>query len=101
MSLELQAREKIYARVSQLVKRKHFDPGMNGADWDALASARRDEVLRSATDDEFERKMQELLNELKTSHTGFRHAKSPNVPGRLAISRPPPRFTHYRDPQRN
>lgn len=86
MNLELQAREKIYARVSELVKRKHFDPGMNGADWDALASARRDEVLRSSTDDEFEKKMQELLNELKTSHTGFRHAKSPNVPGRHAIS---------------
>jgi C-terminal processing protease CtpA/Prc len=30
--------------------------------------------------------MQELLNELKTSHTGFRHAKSANVPGRHAIS---------------
>ena len=86
MSLELQAREKIYARVSELVKRKHFDPGMNGADWNALASARRDTVLQSGTDDEFETKMQELLNELKTSHTGFRHAKSPNVPGRHAIS---------------
>ena len=46
MSLELQAREKIYARVSELVKRKHFDPGMNGADWNALASARRDTVLQ-------------------------------------------------------
>ncbi|MGC2365447.1 MAG: S41 family peptidase [Candidatus Sulfotelmatobacter sp.] len=86
MSLELQAREKIYARVSELVKRKHFDPGMNGADWNALALARRDTVLQSGTDDEFERKMQELLNELKTSHTGFRHAKSANVPGRHAIS---------------
>jgi hypothetical protein len=30
--------------------------------------------------------MQELLNELKTSHTGFRHAKSPNVPSRHAIN---------------
>jgi carboxyl-terminal processing protease len=86
MSLDLQAREKIYARVSELVKRKHFDPGMNGADWNALASARRDTVLQSGTDDEFERKMQELLNELKTSHTGFRHAKSANIPGRHAIS---------------
>ena len=48
MSLEPQAREKIYARVSELVKRKHFDPGMNGADWTALASARRDQVLQSS-----------------------------------------------------
>lgn len=86
MSLELQAREKIYTRVSDLVRRKHFDPAMNGADWNALASARRDQILRSVSDEEFETKMQELLNELKTSHTGFRHAKSPNVPGRHAIS---------------
>jgi carboxyl-terminal processing protease len=86
MSLELSARDKIYTRVSELVTRKHFDPAMNGADWNAVASARRDEVLKSGTDDEFERKMQELLSELKTSHTGFRHAKSPNVPGRHAIS---------------
>jgi C-terminal processing protease CtpA/Prc len=86
MSLELQAREKIYARVSELVKRKHFDPGMNGADWNALAGERKNQVLQSSTDDEFETRMQELLNELKTSHTGFRHAKSPNLPGRHAIS---------------
>jgi carboxyl-terminal processing protease len=86
MSLDLSAREKIYTRVSELVTRKHFDPAMNGADWNALASARRDEVLRSATDDEFERKMQELLNELRTSHTGFRHAKHSSLPGRHAIS---------------
>ena len=79
MRLELQEREKIYARVSELVLRKHFDPAMNGADWTALASARRDEVLQSGTDDDFERRMQELLNELKTSHTGFRHAKSPSL----------------------
>src|SRR5208283_4982384 len=28
----------------------------------------------------------DLLAELKTSHTGFRHSKSPNVPGRHAIA---------------
>jgi len=86
MSLDRQARDKIYARVSELVNRKHFDPGMNGADWSALASERKEQVLSSATDEEFEIRMQELLSELKTSHTGFRHAKSPNVPGRHAIS---------------
>ena len=80
MSLERQAREKIYAKVSDLVKRKHFDPAMNGADWNALASARKDQILRSASDEEFETKMQELLNELKTSHTGFRHAKARTFP---------------------
>jgi carboxyl-terminal processing protease len=86
MSVDIQSREKIYSRVSDLVTRKHFDPAMNGADWPVLVSTRKEQVLRSQTDEEFERRMQELLNELKTSHTGFRHSRSPHIPGRYAIS---------------
>ena len=86
MSLDAQAKEKIYSRVCDLVTRKHFDPGMNGANWEELSKTRRDETLRTAKDEEFEKKIQDLLNELKTSHTGFRHFKSPNIPGRHAIS---------------
>jgi carboxyl-terminal processing protease len=86
MSLDNQTREKVYSRVCELVARKHFDPAMNGANWDELSKTRKDQVLRSNGDEEFEKQIQELLNELKTSHTGFRHSKSPNVPGRHAIS---------------
>jgi carboxyl-terminal processing protease len=86
MTLDIHARETVYSRVSDLVTRNHFDPGMNGADWPTLVSTRKDQILRSETDEEFERRMQELLNELKTSHTGFGHSKSPSIPGRHAIS---------------
>jgi len=86
MSLDAQAKEKIYSRVCELVTRKHFDPAMNGANWEELSKTRRDQILRSSTDEEFEKQIQDLLAELKTSHTGFRHFKSPNVPGRHAIS---------------
>ena len=86
MSLDTQAREKIYSRVCELVTRKHFDPGMNGANWDDLSKAGRDQILRRSTDEEFEKGIQNLLSELKTSHTGFRHSRSPNIPGRHAIS---------------
>src|SRR6516162_11610194 len=86
MSLDNQAREKIYSRVCQLVARKHFDPAMNGANWEELSTSRRDQILRSNTDEEFEKHIQDLLAELKTSHTGFRDSKSPNIPGRHAIS---------------
>ncbi len=86
MTLSVQIRKKIYDRVCRLVTRKHFDPGMNGANWEELSKTRKDRILRSNCDDEFEKRMQELLNELKTSHTGFRHSKSPNIPGRHAIS---------------
>jgi carboxyl-terminal processing protease len=86
MTLDAKTREKIYARVCELVERKHFDPGMNGANWEELSETRKDKILRSSTDEEFEKQIQELLNELKTSHTGFRYSKSPNIPGRHAIA---------------
>lgn len=86
MSLDIQMREKIYSRVCELVTKKHFDTGMNGANWEELSKARKDEILRSNSDEEFEKQIQDLLSELKTSHTGFRHSKSPNIPGRHAIS---------------
>jgi C-terminal processing protease CtpA/Prc len=86
MSLDSQTKEKIYSRVSELVTRKHFDPGMNGANWEELSKTRKDQILRSSSDEEFEKQIQDLLGELKTSHTGFRHSKSPNIPGRHAIA---------------
>lgn len=86
MTLDAKTRAQIYARVCELVDRKHFDPGMNGANWQELYRTRKDKILRSGTDKEFEKQIQELLNELKTSHTGFRHTKSPNIPGRHAIA---------------
>ncbi|HVB58272.1 MAG TPA: S41 family peptidase [Candidatus Acidoferrales bacterium] len=86
MSLDIATREKIYSRVCDLVTRKHFDPGMSGANWEELSKSRKDKILGSSSDEVFEKQMQELLNELKTSHTGFRHSKSPNIPGRHAIA---------------
>lgn len=86
MSLDGHAREKIYARVCELVEKKHFDPHWNGVNWTELAANRKADILRASTDEQFEKQMQELLNALKTSHTGFRHSRSPNVPARLAIS---------------
>ena len=86
MSLDSQTKEKIYSRVCELVTRKHFDPGMNGANWEELSKARKDQILQSNSDEEFEKQIQELLSELKTSHTGFRHSKSSKIPGRHAIS---------------
>jgi carboxyl-terminal processing protease len=85
MSLDRQTRGNIYSRVSELVARKHFDPGWAGVNWSELAETRKPQILQSATDEEFEKQMQELLNTLKTSHTGFRHSKSPDLPARHAI----------------
>ena len=71
MSLDSQTKEKIYSRVCQLVTRKHFDPGMYGANWEELSKARRNQILQSASDEEFEKQIQELLAELRPATPVF------------------------------
>ena len=45
MNLTLDERTKIFDKVCRLVETKHFNPGMNGADWNALVRSRRDQIL--------------------------------------------------------
>ena len=86
MNLTLEERTKIFDKVCRLVETKHFDPSMNGVDWIALAKSRRDQTLASVGAEVFEKEVQKLVGELKTSHTGFRHAAMRNIPARHAIN---------------
>ena len=86
MSLSFEDRTKIFDKVCRLVETKHFDPGMNGANWKALAQDRRGHILRCADPEAFEKEVHKLVAELKTSHTGFRHAGMRNLPARHAIN---------------
>jgi carboxyl-terminal processing protease len=85
MSLTLDERTKILDRVCRLVETKHFNPAMNGVDWNALARNRRDQILACTEPETFEREVHRTVSELKTSHTGFRHAGMRNIPARHAI----------------
>jgi carboxyl-terminal processing protease len=86
MNLTLEERTKIFDKVCHLVETKHFNPSMNGVDWNALAKNRRDRILASAEPETFEKEVQGLVAELKTSHTGFRHTGMRNIPARHAIN---------------
>jgi carboxyl-terminal processing protease len=86
MSLTLDERTKILDRVCRLVETKHFNPGMNGVDWNDLARSRRDQILACTEPETFEREVHRTVSELKTSHTGFRHAGRRNIPARHAIN---------------
>lgn len=65
MTLDLQAKKKVYSRVCELVTQKHFDPGMNGANWEELSKTRKDQILRSSTDEEFEKQVQGLAERIE------------------------------------
>jgi carboxyl-terminal processing protease len=86
MNLTLEERTKIFDKVCRLVQTKHFDPGMNGVDWNAVAQRRRDQILACTEPEAFEKEVHRLVAELKTSHTGFRHAGMRNIPARHAIN---------------
>src|SRR5919108_4771754 len=86
MNLTRDERTKIFDKVCRLVETKHFNPGMNGADWKALAQSRRDQILACEEAEAFEKEVHKLVAELKTSHTGFRHAGMRNIPARHAIN---------------
>ena len=86
MNLNLDNRTKIFDKVSRLVRTKHFNPALNGVDWDPLAQSRRDQILACSEPETFEKEMHQLVTELKTSHTGFRHTGMRNIPARHAIN---------------
>src|SRR5438046_1708420 len=86
MNLTPEQREKIFDKVRRLVQKKHFDPGMNGVDWNALAQSRREQILSCSDPEAFEKEVSKVVAELKTSHTGFRHAKMRNLAARNAIN---------------
>src|SRR5215470_13863209 len=86
MNLNLDNRTKIFDKVSRLVRTKHFNPALNGVDWDPLAQSRRHQILACNEPETFEKEMHQLVTELKTSHTGFRHAGMRNIPARHAIN---------------
>jgi C-terminal processing protease CtpA/Prc len=93
MSLTLEERTKIFDKVCRLVETKHFNPAMNGVDWKSLVQSRREQILASTEPEAFEKEVNRLVTDLKTSHTGFRHAGMRNIPARNAINATMQRIT--------
>lgn len=86
MNLTRSEREQILQKVVGLVDKKHFKPDLNGVDWHAVVEERRARVLDSEAPEDFEREMQEMVSQLKTSHTGFFHQSARTIPARLSIN---------------
>jgi len=78
-------RLRILDKVSNLVQKKHVTLNATGVNWRDLVAARTHEIVDATSAADFEKAMQDLLGQLKTSHTGFRHHKSPNIAARLSI----------------
>jgi len=84
--IALKDREAILTKVSRLVEKKHFNPGLNGANWPELFERRKAKILEADTIERLETEIQDLLGELKTSHTGIFHKSFRKIPARFAIN---------------
>lgn len=85
-SISLNIREDVFTKVCELVEKKHFNPALNGADWSALLDNRKARILEADTIERYENEIQDVLNELKTSHTGFFDKSLRKVPARFSIN---------------
>jgi len=86
MNLTLEERTKIFDKVLPPCSYQTLRSRMNGVDWNALARERRNQILATTDPEVFEKEVHKLVAELKTSHTGFRHAGMRNIPARHAIN---------------
>jgi carboxyl-terminal processing protease len=86
MNLSQGDRQKIFAKVSRLVREKHFNTALNGANWEQLIRERSDEIRKAGDRHDFEKRIQDLLAQLRTSHTGFFHGSTRQMPARHAIN---------------
>src|SRR2546421_12522445 len=76
-------RRVILRKVLETVDKKFM-----GAEPDTkeLAERHEQDIVQSATSDEFEQTMNRMLKDLGASHTGFFHEGAPRAAGRIAIA---------------
>jgi carboxyl-terminal processing protease len=86
MTIPQKDREQILNKVDRLVRKKHFNPALNGANWSELVEERRPRILAAETVEGLESEISSLLSRLKTSHTGFFHRSLRTIPARHAIN---------------
>jgi carboxyl-terminal processing protease len=70
-TLTPQQREEIFNKVWTRVKESHFDPKMNGIDWNAVRKQYAPRVKKVKSDGEFYVLLEAMLGELKQSHYGI------------------------------
>lgn len=63
-----EVRRETFDLVWRRVREKHFDPRLNGVDWDAVRRRYEPRLALISSDDELHRLLNEMLGELKQSH---------------------------------
>ena len=72
----------IFDQVWQTVNNNFYDPNFNGVDWEAMKSKYEPKVTQAQSSEEVAALVNQMLGELKTSHT---HFYTPNEPAYYQI----------------
>jgi C-terminal processing protease CtpA/Prc len=78
-------REKVFSKVVETVAEKLYDPALNGVDWPRITEERSSGIVSSESAEQFERRMNELIRELRVSHAGFFHESQPRATAKVSI----------------
>ncbi len=83
--LGIKERTEVFENVRKAVAKKIFAPGFDPAAWASLVEARREQIFKTDTVEEFEREVRDLLAQLKISHITFFHRSLLKIPPQYAI----------------
>lgn len=78
----------VFDRVWQTVESNFYDPNFNGVDWAAVRKKYQPQAAKAKSDREFAASVNQMLSELKASHTHFYTAKEPAYYQLLGIFQP-------------
>jgi carboxyl-terminal processing protease len=67
----------VFDQIWTLVREHFYDPDLNGVDWDAARERYRPRAIGANDDDAFAAVINDMLAELRTSHTHYYHAGTP------------------------
>lgn len=89
VSMGAKDRVCIVNRIKQLIRSRHINvsnPSQDYRPWLELVDERSEALVGSASDQEFERGVKEIVNRLGSSHTAFFHIRQDNVPAPYSIN---------------
>jgi carboxyl-terminal processing protease len=71
MTLTRENRQRLLAKIDQLVTAKYYDPSYGGNNWSAIVSCYQDEILGAKTDEAFEKSVSIMLRQLPSAELGL------------------------------
>ena len=83
--LGIKERAEVFENVRNAVAKKIFAPGFDPAAWASMVEARREQILKADSVEEFEREVRDLLAQLKISHITFFHRSLLKIPPQLSL----------------